>query len=150
MFLIWFFTSTQQSFSYAGRVFLGWTSTKLARINVSCSRTQHSDAGEARTRGPSVSSQALYHWATALPRRSKEKVYAQRPFHNCLTWALGSVELKIDLVTTVNKIPHPLTPLSQHTTKRERHKIKFRIIHKKTHTKIRKLKQKLLTKFFAC
>ena len=27
--LIWFFTSTQQSFSYAGRVFLGWTSTKL-------------------------------------------------------------------------------------------------------------------------
>ena len=27
--LIWFFTSTQQSFSYAGQVFLGWTSTKL-------------------------------------------------------------------------------------------------------------------------
>ena len=26
-----------------------------------------SDAGEARTSGPSVSSQALYHWATALP-----------------------------------------------------------------------------------
>ena len=31
---------------------------------------QRSDAGEARTRGPSVSSQALYHWATALPQRS--------------------------------------------------------------------------------
>ena len=29
---------------------------------------QRSDAGEARTRGPSVSSQALYHWATALPK----------------------------------------------------------------------------------
>ena len=29
---------------------------------------QRSDAGEARTRGPSVSSQALYHYATALPR----------------------------------------------------------------------------------
>ena len=29
---------------------------------------QRSDAGEARTRGPSVSSQALYYWATALPR----------------------------------------------------------------------------------
>ena len=29
--------------------------------------TQRSDAGEARTRGPSVSSQALYHWATVLP-----------------------------------------------------------------------------------
>ena len=28
---------------------------------------QRSDAGEARTRGPSVSSQALYHCATALP-----------------------------------------------------------------------------------
>ena len=28
---------------------------------------QRSDAGEARTRYPSVSSQALYHWATALP-----------------------------------------------------------------------------------
>ena len=27
---------------------------------------QRSDACEARTRGPSVSSQALYHWATAL------------------------------------------------------------------------------------
>ena len=30
-------------------------------INMSCSRTQGSDAGEARTRCPSVSSQALYH-----------------------------------------------------------------------------------------
>ena len=28
---------------------------------------QHSDAGEDRTRGPSFSSQALYHLATALP-----------------------------------------------------------------------------------
>ena len=28
---------------------------------------RRSDAGEARTRDPSVSSQALYHWATALP-----------------------------------------------------------------------------------
>ena len=29
---------------------------------------QRSDAGEARTRGPSFSSQALYHGATALPQ----------------------------------------------------------------------------------
>ena len=29
---------------------------------------QRSDAGEARTRCPSVSSQALYHRATALPK----------------------------------------------------------------------------------
>ena len=28
---------------------------------------QRSDAGEARTHGPSVLSQGLYHWATALP-----------------------------------------------------------------------------------
>ena len=28
---------------------------------------QRSDAGEARARGLSVSSQALYHWATTLP-----------------------------------------------------------------------------------
>ena len=44
-----------------------WAEPVLARMNVSCSRTQRSDAGEAWTRGPSVSSQALYHWATALP-----------------------------------------------------------------------------------
>ena len=30
---------------------------------------QRSDAGEALTRGLSVSSQALYHWATALPKK---------------------------------------------------------------------------------
>ena len=33
-------------------------------------RPQRSDAGEAWTRAPSVSSQALYHWATALPHIS--------------------------------------------------------------------------------
>ena len=64
--LIWFFTSHQQSFSYVGTGLPGLNQYK-ARINVSCSRTQRSDAGEARTCGPSVSSQALYHWATALP-----------------------------------------------------------------------------------
>ena len=35
---------------------------------------QRSDAGEVRTRGPSVSSQALYHWATALPEHMGEKL----------------------------------------------------------------------------
>ena len=64
--LIWFFTSTKQSFSYAGRFFLGLTSTKLGEMCLA-QGPQRSDAGEARTRYPSVSSQALYHWATALP-----------------------------------------------------------------------------------
>ena len=32
---------------------------------------QPSDAGEAWTSGPSVSSQALYHWATALPYKMR-------------------------------------------------------------------------------
>ena len=32
---------------------------------------QSSDASEARTRGPSVLSQARYHWAIALPLNEK-------------------------------------------------------------------------------
>ena len=51
---------SQQFFSYAGTGLPG-LNQYLARIDVSCSMTQHSDAGEARTRGPSVSSQALCH-----------------------------------------------------------------------------------------
>ena len=50
--------SHQQSFNYIGTVLPGLNQYQ-ARINVSCSRTQCSDAGEARTRSPSVSSQAL-------------------------------------------------------------------------------------------
>ena len=48
------------------RVFLGWTSTKLGEMCLAQGQ-QRSDACEARTRGPSASSQALYHWGTALP-----------------------------------------------------------------------------------
>ena len=58
----------QQSFSYAGTGLPGLNQYQ-ARINVSCSRPQGSDAGEARTRSLSVSSQALYHRATALPTK---------------------------------------------------------------------------------
>ena len=36
---------------------------------------QRSDACEARTRGPSVSSQTLYHWTTALPLQHSTKVF---------------------------------------------------------------------------
>ena len=37
------------------------------------SRTRHSDSGEAQTHGPYVSSQALYHYATALPTHVEMK-----------------------------------------------------------------------------
>ena len=45
------------------RVFLGWTSTKLGLMFL-LRDTKSSDASEAWTRGPSVSSQALYYCAT--------------------------------------------------------------------------------------
>ena len=65
---VWFdsLRPSQQFFSYVGMGLPG-LNQYFARINVSRSRTQHSDAGEARNRGPSVLSQALCHWATVLP-----------------------------------------------------------------------------------
>ena len=38
-------------------------------------RPQRSDAGEAQTRSPLVKSQALYHWATALPNFLSEETH---------------------------------------------------------------------------
>ena len=52
--------TSQQFFSYI-RMGLPGLNQYLARINVSCSGTQHSDADEAGTRSLSVSSQALNH-----------------------------------------------------------------------------------------
>ena len=49
---------------------------------------QRSDAGEAQTRDLSVSSQALYHWATALPDLS---VSSQALYH----WATALPGLKL-------------------------------------------------------
>ena len=51
-----------------GWVFLGWTSTKLGLMCLA-QGPQRSEAGEAWTCGTSVSSLALYHWATALPNQ---------------------------------------------------------------------------------
>ena len=51
-----------------GRVFLGWTSTKLGLMCLAQGQNT-SDPSETRTCGPLVSSQALYHWATVLPSR---------------------------------------------------------------------------------
>ena len=80
--VIWFFTSQSTIFQLC-RDGSSWVEPVL-RINVSCSRTQRSDAGEAWTDNPSVStteplwcwwglnpqpldsSQALYHWAPYL------------------------------------------------------------------------------------
>ena len=61
-----FFTSQSKQFSYVGTGLSGLNHYKV-RINVSCSRTQDNDAGETRSRNPSVSCQALFQWATALP-----------------------------------------------------------------------------------
>ena len=44
---------------------------------------QRSDTGEARTRGLSVSSQALYHWATALPATLKWEIVNVSFFPGC-------------------------------------------------------------------
>ena len=63
--LILLLTPHHQSFSYIGTGLPG-LNQYLARINVSCSRTQRSDADESRTHGPSVSSQALSHCAPIL------------------------------------------------------------------------------------
>ena len=54
---------SQDFFSYVGTDLHG-LNQYLARINVSCSRTQCSDAGEAQAHNPSVSNQALNHSAT--------------------------------------------------------------------------------------
>ena len=51
--LVCLFDLILQSFSCIG-MGLPELNHKLARINVSCSRTQHSDTGEAQTRAPSV------------------------------------------------------------------------------------------------
>ena len=40
---------------------------KIRRRKCLAQGSQRSDAGEARTRGLSVLSQSLYHWATGLP-----------------------------------------------------------------------------------
>ena len=51
-----------------GRVFLPGLNQYLGLLYLAQGHKDNlSDAGEARTHGPSVSSQALYHWATALP-----------------------------------------------------------------------------------
>ena len=47
---------------------------------------QHSDAGEARTHGPSVSSQALYYWATALASAVQNNLQYYMSLLETLLW----------------------------------------------------------------
>ena len=54
---------------------------------------QRSDAGEARTNGPSVLSQALFHWATALP-----KYYLDKGFSNTYSKQTNSPWLDCSLI----------------------------------------------------
>ena len=54
------YVSVNNFFVYVGLGFHG-LNQYLARIDVSCSRTQHNDDSEARTCNPSVWSEALYH-----------------------------------------------------------------------------------------
>ena len=52
-----------------GWVLLGWTSTKQELICLAQGHNACSVAGEAEPRNPSVSNQALHHWATALRKK---------------------------------------------------------------------------------
>ena len=66
---------------------------------------QRSDAGEARTRGPSVSSQALYHWATALPVCAwKKKVDLTQM--DAFWWYLGKHIAKHNIFNQEQHISH--------------------------------------------
>ena len=90
--LIWFFTSHHQSFSFKGMGLSGLNQYYLARIIVSCSRTQHSGTGEAQTRGPLVSSQALYHWAGAFHISSCVKQWIVS-YRNCIIYVHGFLRI---------------------------------------------------------
>ena len=64
---------------------------------------QRSDAGEARTRYPSVSSQALYHWATALPLFLMDLNFVT---DKCLTKWMISQPMSGSLVSIQNAVKH--------------------------------------------
>ena len=67
--LFWFFTSHQQSFSYVGTDLPG-LNQYWARINVSCSRTQRSDAGDSVRLEPAALRSRVKH-STSEPLRSQ-------------------------------------------------------------------------------
>ena len=68
---------------------------------------QRSDTGEARTCSPSVSSQALYHWATALPNFGWDSVLHKEHFAlNHFEFVLAIREILIDDFSIFSSSPH--------------------------------------------
>ena len=102
---VWFDSlhPSQQFFSYI-RTGLPVLNQYQTRINVSCSRTQCSDAGEAQTSNPSVLSQAPYHWATSLFQKQCQYtinwLHLTRPEH---CW-LGNITSNL----AYYKVHHPM------------------------------------------
>ena len=83
---VWFdsLLPSQQFFSYVGTGLPGLNQYK-ASINVSCSRTQRSEDGEAKTHDTSVSSQALYQWATSLSDKLRNDEFGNEDSCNSST-----------------------------------------------------------------
>ena len=74
---------------------------------MSCSRTQHSDAGEAQTRNPLVSSQALYPRGTALLDFVDRLVFIQRwPFTQVQLFDENTFMINSDRLTASVNIGH--------------------------------------------
>ena len=77
LFVFYSLRPSQRYFSYVGTV-LPVLNKYLARINVSCSRTQYNDTDEARTLGPSVSSEVKHSTTEPLRSRSCLEGYGSR------------------------------------------------------------------------
>ena len=73
-----------------------WVEPVLS-LNVSCSRTTTQWRRWGSTRGPSVSSQALYHWATALPESESWIII-------CAVWSSVYEATFLNIVMTENKL----------------------------------------------
>ena len=83
--LIWFFTSQSTVFQLC-RDGSSWVEPVLSKDKCVLLKVTCSDASEARTCNPSVSSQALYHWATSS---QKGPIASQGDFHSHLWFSRG-------------------------------------------------------------
>ena len=76
------FDLIQHFFSMSRQVFFGWTTTNQGLMWLA----QGHNASEARTRSPSVSRHAHYHWAIALRAISDENVQMHAHLNICCTY----------------------------------------------------------------